>query len=79
MRKKRGITGLNIAQYILWPEVFKFKWSLMLQLQLCTLQAMVTIISERFKVRTDQAKIIYINEDSNALKELFLKDSASHN
>ena len=39
----------------------------MLQLQLCTLQAMVTIISERFKVRTDQAKI---NEDSNAL---FLK------
>ena len=42
----------------------------MLQLQLCTLQAMVTIISERFKVRTDQAKIIYINEDSNAL---FLK------
>ena len=74
--KKRGITGLNIAQYILWPEVFKFKWSLMLQLQLGTLQAMVTIISERFKVRTNQANI---NEDSNALKELFLKDSASHN
>ena len=65
-----GFTGLNVATFILWQEVTVKVNSASYSVLFMLIQAMVLIISKRFKISTASARAIYDNKNIKKLLEL---------